>query len=423
MPVEESLARLGIEVSAEEIATWLDGIIPEDAAGAVSIADKLELSSVVDNIIVNGPEVETCANIVNHTLEGIAVVEAWARGYRPIFNGVIDFEVDPDLFETAVQKGMRVGALLRVGRLQNKHIEMCTALESLNVTGSPWITYCPRGLYELCANFVTGITTEELMKCTNLRVLSVWDNPDITRCPPSVTMLQASGADCAMGDESIVGCTRLVRLEISDNTRFTRVPPTVTQLAACGETGLATVADCVNLQSLVVTNNSVLEICPPNVIKLVASGISCMMHDLTQCQNLVDLDVEWNETIEWIPPTVTYLNAEGAIGISTETVLSCSNLKALDASENQSITRFPFSVTDLRARGSSGISDASIRRCTRLYNLDASDNVLISQCPPCLVTLNASGSRCNITDEGISNCPRLRLVIADGNPKVTPKHR
>ncbi len=365
--VPEALKGMGIEATPDEIMAWLGGRVPEEkeeAERALRAGEMLGLTEVVNGLALDGPPVTLQMNIVCHNLERQALVRAWAMGYRLVYDGIIDFEVDSRLLLAALKKGLEPRELREQVGITDEHLKYCTRLEVLNVGECKMVTRCPVTVVELDARGNCGIGDSGLEGCDRLERLFASGNPRITRCPPTVTDLSASG-DSEIGTESIMQCTSLKRLDAQGNIYITRFPHSVEILLIDRGSVISTeiLTRHKNIKNLYICGNARITNLPDDLEELDMSDMeycdecSCKngrldISDISSLKKLRSLDASntclfWYETEERLPETIEVLKISCETKIREQDLARLTRLHTLKLFNEYEIIEIPKSVTTL----------------------------------------------------------------------------
>ncbi len=346
-----ALEKMGLGRSVETILGWLDGKVITESEEAVKAGEMLGLSAIVNRLAETGPNVSLEDNLPAHTLRGDVVVKAWARGYRIVFDGIIDFMVCPSILMRALRRGMRVTQLQTdkpgLWSYIDEHLALCPDLQVL---------HAPSHYQD------TSVTNEGIRGCRKLKVLDVNNSEHITYCPPWIVELDASG-NCGIGDEALKECKKLKKLTISGNQKITRIPDGIMTLVARGNCG---------------------------VIKKLPESIR-------------HIDAKDNTWIFTLPPLLESLDASGRCTIDDELLDMCPRLTRLDISNNENVTQLPSTLKELVARSSNGgwWTDPELAECPGLVYLDVTGNPGVTVCPPGVETLLASGTGIRVLPDSV----------------------
>ncbi len=363
-----------IEVPPEEIVRWLDGQRPRDVSEALAVASLLALDGVVNFLALNGPEVAITFNIVSHSLPKEAVVKAWSRGYRLVYDEKIDIEVDSMVFLKAVSRGMPVKSLLANRLFDDRHIEPCTSLLELRHTLDIGIINYPPSLEYL--DIENGSYRVERYHGTSLNYC------DRQHC---------SNGYIARDEIIYFG----IDLRYMPNLKTLRVKSRAIILAA------------------------------PYCVEFLNAGRCHEIHNLSELENLKKLDISIGYRIGYRmhPPILGRYGDSPLRGLRfLDTVIAknyynglemlhgASTIVSLDISFEDTLISDLFS----HRRDSRSYSGPSIiynlDLLVNLRNLNAKNNHMVNRCPPQVVNANFSGF-CRARD--LRNCTNLRNLTID----------
>ncbi len=298
--VDECLRKLKVPASAKDLLelSTESKLTSRKAAKLAKAAEILKLPSVATKVAISGPPINLRINLKMAKLDPQTAVDAWSRGYRVSFDGVVNFPVSPRVLLKALKRGMPV-YVLDTDDISDKHIKLCRYL----------------------------------------RILRVANNKKVTFCPSSVIELDASGSDCGISD--LNRCKNLKRLNISGNQKVSD----------------SSLAGCDKIRTINARNATGILTCPSSVVNLNAGG-NCGIGDsgLRNGDALRKLNAHGNPKITVCPSSVVRLNAGGACGIdnrglyeadSLRLVLCIGNEKITADWERRRIKRCPPSVADL----------------------------------------------------------------------------
>ncbi len=414
-----ALEDLQIDTPLEEIIEWISGTSPTDHVKALAVAEKLIMPRLMTRLIRLGPQVRIDFDISNHDMYVFDwdIVDAWARGYRLIYDRTISNYPDQQLFLAALRNGMPVTRLYLCPAYKEEHLRLCSGLKILKAkTEKCKLTYCPPSVVEVVLHRTTHVSPGVFDECRDLRILHIKDFA-MQKCPESVTDLDVSGICCQMGDAGLEGCRELYRLNVTNNRHITRCPPSVEILFAGGESGMTEIAHCPKLRAIDLTGNTKIRRLPDSVEELnLTRNHTLEQEALESCRRLWKLILTGRFDPIVCPRWITHLEAAGC-GITDEGLRECPVLYYLDVTDNTYVRRCPPSVRILIARRSCGIDDAGLRG-THLKELDVSGNPRVSICPPSVEILRAERG-CGISDKGLEGCVNLKKLSAGLNPKIT----
>ncbi len=391
------------------------GAEPADHKVALNVAEILGISSLVDRLVLAGrhfdPDGAMSRTIVSHTLRGNQVIDAWARGYSLVFDGVVNFYTDPDVFLAALRNGLPVLSLTIKpdGGLTQEHVSLCTRLEVLKASDCSQIKTCPGTLLELDASEKCGIA--DISHCKRLRKLIATRNMLITRVPKSVVDLEVQFSS---GITKITHCTKMRRLLADGNREIKSCPRSIEELSATSDCGISSLKGLRRLKSLIAGGNQKITRCPKSVVRLDASG-DCGITDLSNCVNLKSLGLFGRSVeVRGIPTTLESLDITYCSGWSLDlTNFTC--LKRLIA-DDQTVADFcPRSVTHLEISGQTEITSTALLGCDKLEKLAARNNTSLMYVPRGLVELDISDST---PVHDLRELTSLRILIARRNPHL-----
>ncbi len=309
--------------------SWLDGEMPTRIEEALVTAEKLCLSRLVDRLAMSGPTIYSKKNLVCHNLVGKQVIRAWAKGYRVVYNGIVNFKMNNSLFLEALKRGLPVDVIDARDRITDRHLKLCKTLDIFHLLNGKNVTFCPPSVREV--SVLSNNSIVDFSFCFNLRVLTITGSKVITHLPPSLEELQVCGE--ILTESVLKSCTRLKRLQLYDCSFSGTCPESLEFLRLCPKSAITdeTLARCTKLRSLYLGGNTNISKCPDSVEILDASGL-CRISDLRNCKKLWYLDHSGNANITQCPPWVEVLRAGRTCGISD--VSHCHSLRYLDATDN-----------------------------------------------------------------------------------------
>ncbi len=272
-----------------------------------------------------------------------------------MYDGVIDFVVDPKILHLAIRNGLNPRELRNQRDLTDEIISFCDRLEVLDASGSSGITRCPPTVTELDASGWSRIQDRGLIGCDKLVKLKANHNDKITRCPPGLIDLEAQGT-CGIGTEEVMNCTTLKRLFIGGNRLITKIPPSVVNLGVDGRCAIPNFKISLNeaLRELTIDDRLGLYDFPPNLDVLTWwGGIGNSTYDpywpvsLVHLTKLRRLDMTQSVVRVILPPNIEeYLAGKNDVQLrSSEAGLK--SLRTLQLYSNIPFPPIPPSVEKL----------------------------------------------------------------------------
>ncbi len=301
------LKAMGITVSVDTFANWINGGEITNARAALDAGLTAGIPSLVTRTMRAAGPVTECKPITDHTLTIEEVLKAWMKGYRPVFDRMIDAHAcgAQELLD-AMRRGFRPKKLTLGSTIPNAYFEdikpFCDAVEEFHIINSPRIKSCPPNLKVLRIVGDTGIDTKRN-----------W-------IPLSVEKLTLIGPELPTNMQDHKS---LKYIEVKELTRKTTFPASLETL---------------------ITSNCTVEL-----------GESLMV-----CKSMKTLVVPGVPSNFWIPLEVTKLDISRG---KCSRICSCDNLKELIAVDNEYIRDYPQSVEILDISGKCGIRYVMTNAC------------------------------------------------------------
>ncbi len=390
--VREALRSAEITQDLATIVGWLDNPPIENPTEALIVAEKLVIPELVNQLILRGAPIELSENIVAHTLDADQAIAGWAKGYRVVFDGVVESDISIEVLREALKHGMPVKSLRSVAEFEDTDLEKCKDLEELFLNDED-----------------TKITNMGLDACKNLKTLKVKCETRLSYCPLSVTYLH-DGGESEFKD--ISGNVNLRKLELRWGTRIRRFPTGIEDLTIHGPIPDFDFGAFANLRVLKIENPKLSH----RICLAVANLPETLQEFTARCCNISNLPSRLQRLsitgcyVRCIfPGTVETLYCKDSRCYGVENM---EKLRVLEVIDTIDIVTCPMSVENLSVIGRCQLQN--IQNHTSIKTLDISCYSDIGQLPPNLEELTM---RYQSSAEGVKRLQFLKKLDLLGNPK------